>query len=96
MGEGRSGRHRYVVSAYIATLPYATLSCPILFTHVRFFKVPLKITVQVLVAGCQLSYCKFYDFLYSVLCDMKIQLTQTALNSRGQGHLVTLSNGHLH
>ena len=30
-------RHNYVVSAYIATLPYVTLSCPIVSYHVRYF-----------------------------------------------------------
>ena len=47
-------RHSYVVSAYIATLPYVT--CEI------FLRVPVKITVQVLAAGCQLSYRIFYGF----------------------------------
>ena len=56
-------RHSYVVSTYIATLPYVTLSCPILSCHLRYLlRVPVKITVQVLAAGCQLSYRKFYGF----------------------------------
>ena len=39
VGEDRSvaaWRHSYVVSAYIATLPYVILSCPILSCHVRY------------------------------------------------------------
>ena len=32
-------------------------------------RVPVKITVQVLAAGCQLSYRKFYGFFYSVEVD---------------------------
>ena len=57
-------RHSYVVSAYIATLPYVTLSCPVMFYHVKYFlRVPVKITVQVLAAGCQLSYRTIYVFL---------------------------------
>ena len=31
-----------------------------------FLRVPVKITVRVLTAGCQLSYRQFYGFLYSV------------------------------
>ena len=51
-------RHSYVVSDYIATLPYVT---PVLPCEI-FLRVPVKITVQVLAAGCQLSYRKFYGF----------------------------------
>ena len=67
-------RHSYIVSAYIATLPYLTLSCPILSCHVRYFlRVPVKITVRVLAAGCQLTYRKFYGFFYSVYLKVSIQ-----------------------
>ena len=31
-----------------------------------FLRIPVKITVQVLAAGCQLSYRKFYGFFYSL------------------------------
>ena len=38
----------------------------------------------------------FSKMLVSVsLCNMKMQLTLTALNTRGEGHLVTLPKGHL-
>ena len=59
-------RHSYVVSAYIATLPYDTLlPYPILPCEI-FLRVPVKVTVHVLVAGCQLSYRKFYRFLQCI------------------------------
>ena len=59
-------RHSYVVSAYIATLPYDTLlSYPILPCEI-FLRVPVKITVHVLAAGCQFSYRKLYRFLQCI------------------------------
>ena len=61
-------RHIYLVSAYIATLPYVTLTCLILSCHVTILRVPVKIAVQVLAAGCQLSYRNFYGFFFTLHC----------------------------
>ena len=54
-------RQSFVVSAYIATLPYVTLSCNILSCHVRYC---LRVPVKLMVYGCQLSYRKFYVFFF--------------------------------
>ena len=56
-------RHSYVVSAYYryATIPDTILPYPVLPCEI-FLRVPVKVMVQVLAAGCQLSYRKFYGF----------------------------------
>ena len=58
-------RHSYVVSAYYhyATIPDSILTYPVLPCEI-FLRVPVKVTVEVLAAGCQLSYRKFYGFLF--------------------------------
>ena len=60
-----------------------TLSCPILSCHVRYFlRVPVKITVQVLAAGCQLSYHKFYGYFLQrnkILLDFIIRISVKAI-----------------
>ena len=56
-------RHRYVVSVYMRNtiLPYPVLQYEIVL------RVPVKITVQVLAAGCKLSDGIFYGFFNSAL-----------------------------
>ena len=70
-------RHGYVVSAYIASLLYVTLSSPEVSYHVDIFMASRKIPVHVLAVGCKLSYSKFYGCFYSVYTGGKVHLQLT-------------------
>ena len=64
-------RHIYVVSAYIATLPYNY------YLALSRLAIPVKITVQVPAAGCQFFYRKFYGFF--IVYGRKVSLRMTGL-----------------
>ena len=60
-------RHIYVVSVYITTLLYVTLSCPILSGHARYFlRVPVNKSVHVLAAGCSYSTVSSLGFFFTM------------------------------
>ena len=58
------GRHVYILYRY-AAVSNTTLLFPILPCEI-ILRVPVKITVHVLAAGCHLSYRKFYGYFYSL------------------------------